>query len=54
MKLASQELQFELAAILRDEVIKLKKMQKEREEMVSHKNEHGPKKAVEDLTFPLK
>lgn len=30
MKLASQELQFELAAILRDEVIKLKKMQKER------------------------
>jgi excinuclease ABC subunit B len=33
MKLAAQELQFELAAILRDEVIKLKKMQKEREKM---------------------
>jgi excinuclease ABC subunit B len=30
MKLAAQELQFELAAILRDEVIKLKKMQKDR------------------------
>jgi len=29
MKLAAQELQFELAAILRDEVIKLKKMKKE-------------------------
>ncbi|MDP3992851.1 MAG: excinuclease ABC subunit UvrB [bacterium] len=29
MKLAAQELQFELAAILRDEVIKLKKIQKE-------------------------
>lgn len=34
MKLASQELQFELAAILRDEVIKLKKMQKERVELI--------------------
>jgi excinuclease ABC subunit B len=34
MKLAAQELQFELAAILRDEVIKLKKMQKEREKWV--------------------
>lgn len=33
MKLAAQELQFELAAILRDEVIKLKKMQKECEKM---------------------
>jgi excinuclease UvrABC nuclease subunit len=33
MKLAAQELQFELAAILRDEVIKLKKMQKERVEL---------------------
>ncbi len=30
MKLAAQDLQFELAAILRDEVIKLKKMQKDR------------------------
>ncbi|MEK7171016.1 MAG: excinuclease ABC subunit UvrB [Patescibacteria group bacterium] len=30
MKLAAQELQFELAAILRDEVAKLKKMQKEK------------------------
>lgn len=30
MKLAAQELQFELAAILRDEVSKLKKMQKDR------------------------
>lgn len=30
MKLAAQELQFELAAILRDEIIKLRKMQKER------------------------
>lgn len=30
MKLAAQELQFELAAILRDEVAKLKKMQKDR------------------------
>lgn len=29
MKLAAQELQFELAAILRDEVVKLKKMKKE-------------------------
>jgi excinuclease ABC subunit B len=54
MKLASQELQFELAAILRDEVIKLKKMQKERDEMSSHKNDHSRKKSVEDLTFPLK
>lgn len=34
MKLAAQELQFELAAILRDEVIKLKKMQKERKEFI--------------------
>ena len=33
MKLAAQELQFELAAILRDEVIKLKKMQKERQDL---------------------
>lgn len=33
MKLAAQELQFELAAILRDEVIKLKKLQKERNEL---------------------
>lgn len=33
MKLAAQELQFELAAILRDEVIKLKKMQKERKDL---------------------
>lgn len=33
MKLAAQELQFELAAILRDEIIKLKKMQKERHRM---------------------
>ncbi len=33
MKLAAQELQFELAAILRDEVAKLKKMQKDRETM---------------------
>jgi len=31
MKLASQELQFELAAILRDEIIKLKKMRKDRQ-----------------------
>jgi len=31
MKLAAQELQFELAAILRDEIIKLKKMQRERQ-----------------------
>ncbi len=38
MKLASNELQFELAAILRDEVIKLKKMQKERETL---QNEHN-------------
>lgn len=30
MKLAAQELQFELAAILRDEVIKLRKLQKDR------------------------
>ncbi|OGD60808.1 excinuclease ABC subunit B [Candidatus Berkelbacteria bacterium RIFCSPLOWO2_01_FULL_50_28] len=35
MKLAAQELQFELAAILRDEVIKLKKMQKERQKTAS-------------------
>ena len=35
MKLAAQELQFELAAILRDEVIKLKKMQKERQDLIS-------------------
>ncbi|QQG50172.1 MAG: excinuclease ABC subunit UvrB [Candidatus Berkelbacteria bacterium] len=35
MKAASNELQFELAAILRDEVIKLKKMQKEREKLTS-------------------
>ena len=33
MKLAAQELQFELAAILRDEVIKLKKMQKESKDL---------------------
>ena len=33
MKLAAQELQFELAAILRDEVIKLKKMQKDRKDL---------------------
>ncbi len=33
MKLAAQELQFELAAILRDEIIKLKKMQKERHQL---------------------
>jgi len=33
MKAASNELQFELAAILRDEVIKLKKMQKDRTKM---------------------
>jgi excinuclease ABC subunit B len=38
MKLASQELQFELAAILRDEIIKLKKMQKDRDEMHSATN----------------
>jgi len=35
MKLAAQELQFELAAILRDEVIKLKKMQKDRKNFES-------------------
>ena len=35
MKLAAQELQFELAAILRDEVIKLKKMQKEKNTLES-------------------
>ena len=35
MKLAAQELQFELAAILRDEVIKLKKMQKDRQKLES-------------------
>jgi excinuclease ABC subunit B len=35
MKAASNELQFELAAILRDEVIKLKKMQKEKKEFQS-------------------
>jgi len=33
MKLAAQELQFELAAILRDEVAKLKKMQKDRADL---------------------
>ncbi|MBI4948228.1 excinuclease ABC subunit UvrB [Candidatus Berkelbacteria bacterium] len=37
MKLAAQELQFELAAILRDEVIKLKKMQKERKDLTDWK-----------------
>lgn len=36
MKLAAQELQFELAAILRDEVIKLKKMQKDRKALETH------------------
>ncbi|HSX41945.1 MAG TPA: excinuclease ABC subunit UvrB [Candidatus Saccharimonadales bacterium] len=36
MKLAAQELQFELAAILRDEVAKLKKMQKDRDELTNH------------------
>ncbi len=35
MKLASSELQFELAAILRDEIIKLKKIQKEKKELQS-------------------
>lgn len=37
MKLASNELQFELAAILRDEVIKLKKMQKERKTLLDER-----------------
>ncbi len=36
MKLAAQELQFELAAILRDEVIKLKKMQADRKRLQNH------------------
>jgi len=37
MKLAAQELQFELAAILRDEVIMLKKLQKDRTELTEMK-----------------
>jgi excinuclease ABC subunit B len=36
MKLAAQELQFELAAILRDEIIRLKKVQKERVRFETH------------------
>lgn len=36
MKLASNELQFELAAILRDEVIKLKKIQKDKKVLEDH------------------
>jgi excinuclease UvrABC nuclease subunit len=40
MKLAAQELQFELAAILRDEVIKLKKMQKEKTTLGSIDSPH--------------
>ncbi len=39
MKLAAQELQFELAAILRDEVIKLKKMQKDRNAIQQRESE---------------
>lgn len=35
MKLASSELQFELAAILRDEIIKLKKIQKDKKQLES-------------------
>lgn len=46
MKLAAQELQFELAAILRDEVIKLKKMQKERVSLES--NDFGVKRRDKD------
>lgn len=43
MRLAAQELQFELAAILRDEIAKLKKMQKDRQTMTG---ENNGKKAI--------
>jgi len=38
MKLAAQELQFELAAILRDEIVKLKKMQKDKAKLTGEIN----------------
>jgi excinuclease ABC subunit B len=44
MKLAAQELQFELAAILRDEVIKLKKMQKDRHKLAEMEKDPPPKR----------